>query len=129
MAFQLKIDEMLDALTNDGHPRSAELTRLVEATADILAAAICDKYDIVTGGASFQGEAFAGTCVPFYAKYEGQELPQEIAPYDDENEWCVDPDFIDPAECNPFHPESPEGRAFERGDIDATGTAGDRTDG
>jgi hypothetical protein len=87
MSFQLKIDEMLDALCEMGHPQASELTRLVESTADVLSAALCWKLDITCERASFQGLGFAGTCVPFRPKHHGQELPAEIASYDDKEEW------------------------------------------
>lgn len=87
MAFQLKIDEMLDALCNMGHPQADELTKSVEAVANDLSAALCQSLDIQCDAASFQGAAFAGTCVPFRPKHEGQPLPDEIAPYDSEEEW------------------------------------------
>lgn len=87
MSFQLKIDEMLDALCLMEHPEAEALTRQVEAAADALAFALCTKLDIECEAASFQGEAFAGTCVPFRPKYEGQPLPEEIASYDSEEEW------------------------------------------
>lgn len=87
MSFQLKIDEMRDALCEMGHPQAPQLTRLVESTADTLAAALSWKLDIICDRASFQGLGFAGTCVPFRPAYEGQELPAEIATYDDKAEW------------------------------------------
>ncbi|KQS84297.1 hypothetical protein [Rhizobium sp. Leaf383] len=87
MSFQMKIDEMLDALCNMGHHEAAALTTLVETTANTLSAALCKSLLIECDPASFQGAAFAGTCVPFYPALEGQELPPEIAPYDDKEEW------------------------------------------
>jgi len=90
MAFQLKIDEMLDALCASGHPDAVQLTKIAESTADVLSSAICQQLDITCSPASFQGVAFAGTCVPFRPKYEGQELPPEIAEYDSEDEWGED---------------------------------------
>lgn len=87
MSYQLKIDEMLDALCNSDHPQAAQFTQLVEATADVLASAICQQLDIECEPATFQGAAFAGTCVPFRPKHEGQELPPELEGYDTEEEW------------------------------------------
>lgn len=87
MAFQLKIDEMLDALCASGHPDAVQLTKIVESTADVLSSAICQQLGIECDPASFQGMAFAGTCVPFRPKHAGQALPPEIAAYDSEDEW------------------------------------------
>lgn len=92
MAYQLKIDEMLDALCNAGHPDARELTRATEALADRLSAAIATACNITAEPASFQGLAFAGTCVPFYPKFDGQEVPEMIAGYDDENEFQFEGD-------------------------------------
>lgn len=87
MSYQLKLDEMLDALCNSGHPQAEQFKRLVEATADVLASALCHQLDIECDTASFQGTAFAGTCVPFRPKHVGQSLPEAIANYDDPEEW------------------------------------------
>jgi hypothetical protein len=87
MAYQLKLDEMLDALCNSGHPQALQFTQLVEATADILSSALCQQLDIECEAATFQGAAFAGTCAPFRARHAGQALPDEIAHYDDPAEW------------------------------------------
>lgn len=87
MAYQLKLDEMLDALCNSGHPQALQFTQLVEATADILSSALCQQLDIECEAATFQGAAFAGTCVPFRPKHEGQELPPELDGYDNDEEW------------------------------------------
>lgn len=84
MAFQMKIDEMLDALCNSGNPRAVELQKATEELADKLAAAICQQFSLECDPASFQGLAFAGTCVPFY----GTKLPDELAGYDDPDEFC-----------------------------------------
>jgi hypothetical protein len=84
MSYQLKIDEMLDALVLAGHPQAHELTKQTEALADTLAAAVCKHFDVWADAASFEGVAFAGTCVPFYS--DGP-LPDGLRGYDDENEW------------------------------------------
>lgn len=87
MSYQLKIDEMLDSLCTSEHPQASQFTQMVEATADVLASALSQQLGIDFEPASFQGHAFAGTCVPFSPRYPGQELPTEIAMYDNEEEW------------------------------------------
>lgn len=82
MAYQLKIDEMLDAM--EAHGIEADFITRIEAIADEMANAICAaNLGLTCGKASFQGVAFAGTCVPFY----GDKLPDMISGYDSDDEF------------------------------------------
>jgi hypothetical protein len=95
MSYQMKIDEMLDCLADIPGIDTAPLIREVEALADKLADAICAATGTTHGTASFQGVAFAGTCVPFFPAYRGQPLPEPFQ-YDNAEEWeesMRDPDL------------------------------------
>lgn len=73
MAIQLKPDEMLDFLRWAGHSSYPLLKQMVENQADILAAAVAETFPELTvrDSASFEGTAFAGTCVPFEPTVRG----------------------------------------------------------
>lgn len=84
MAYQLKADEMLDALSAAGI--AGDFVARMEALADDMANALCAANPgLSCDKASFQGSAFAGTCVPFY----GTDLPDMIEGYDDPDEFCT----------------------------------------
>ena len=89
MSYQLTIDEIVEALCRSHHPRAQELQLVLEGAANCLAVELAAHLGIKVGIGTFQGLAFAGTCVPFHAAYEGQPLPEVFAEYefDDAEEW------------------------------------------
>lgn len=89
MSYQLRLDEMMDACTAANVPGGLEMIREVEAIAARMANAIAAHLGITCGDASFQGTAFAGTCVPFFPAFEGQPLPDVFAEFkfDNAEEW------------------------------------------
>lgn len=87
MSYQLRLDEILDALSIAGHPRAAEFRSTIETITTTMANELAALAGVDCDAASFQGTAFAGTCVPFMPKYEGQPLPEILEGYDNEEEW------------------------------------------
>lgn len=108
MAIQLKIDEMLEALhnladqeadANEKKPKAERSTQAydlyshwaekAEELANELADVVAEELNIAHGPGEFEGMAFAGLCVPFYAKEEGQEIPDAILGLDEggEEDW------------------------------------------
>ena len=60
------IDEMLEIMHQGRDPRADEFRIEVELLADKLAERLVLRYPtLVAGEATFEGLAFAGTCVPF----------------------------------------------------------------
>lgn len=87
MTKLLKIDEMLDVITElCPEQESAALVGEVEQLADKLAAAIERVTGLHAGGASYQGAAFAGTCVAFYRKTADQAVPDVLDALDPDEE-------------------------------------------
>ena len=101
MTKQLNIDEMLDVLSDLGHPAYSALRGMVEAAADQCAEAIKEVVPgIETGKASFEGTAFAGTCVAFWSATPKQPCPLVLRDFDS-MEWSD-------AEGNDLDPETGE---------------------
>lgn len=87
MTKLLKIDEMLDVITElCPETESAALVGEVEQLADKLAEAIVRVTGFHAGGASYQGSAFAGTCVGFYRKTADQPVPEVFEALDPDEE-------------------------------------------
>lgn len=96
MTKQLSIDEMLDVLEEIGHPAFSVLKSMVESIADQCASAISESLNVRCGKAQFEGTAFAGTCVPFWAGFPGQPCPEPML-FHDETEWSdEDGNDLDP---------------------------------
>ena len=93
MTYQLSIDQMLDVLNEidpTGNNTDFKLFRdMVETVATNLARAVAYRLGIECGEASFEGVAFAGTCVPFYPKAPDQALPEVFVmlDFDRASEW------------------------------------------
>jgi hypothetical protein len=104
MSYQLKLDEMLEALTAIKHPMAAEYIKRTEELANGAATVLALSLGIKAGVGSFEGLGFAGTCVPFFPANPGQDLPQVFAEYefDTEDEWYgYDPEDRDVPEDTP----------------------------
>lgn len=87
MTKLLKIDEMLDVIVElCPETESATLVGEVEQLADKLAEAITRVTGFHAGGASYQGAAFAGTCVGFYKKTPDQPVPDVFESLDPDEE-------------------------------------------
>lgn len=87
MSYQLKADEILEALA--GSPRGDEFKARIEAATNEAAEYLAEITGTVAGVGDFQGLAFAGLCVPFFAAYEGQEIPECMEGFDDADEWST----------------------------------------
>lgn len=92
MAYQLKADEILEALSACGVDGTEELTQRFEAVVQEMAEKLASHLGIECGEASAQGIAFAGTCVAFLPVEPGQPLPDIFAQYefDSAEEWDAD---------------------------------------
>ena len=89
MSYQLKADEILEALNFADAPRYAEFREKMESVANEAAQYLAEITGTVAGVGDFQGLAFAGLCVPFFAAHEGQEIPECMEEFDDANEWST----------------------------------------
>jgi predicted RecB family endonuclease len=87
MSYQLRADEIMQALRDSKAPGAAALVASVEATVNAAADALARHLGIEAGTGDFQGLAFAGLCVPFHPASEDQPLPDVLNGYDDEDEW------------------------------------------
>lgn len=87
MTYQLRTDEILEALSRADAPRYQEFKALLEAATQGAAHYLAELAGCKCGSGSFEGLAFAGLCVPFYPAHEGQELPEIIAGFDNKEEW------------------------------------------
>lgn len=87
MSYQLRTDEILEALSLSGNPAAAEYVRKVEAAANEAAQFLAQITGTAAGIGDFQGLGFAGLCVPFRPAFQGQPLPELLAGFDNPNEW------------------------------------------
>lgn len=96
MSLQLNLDELLETLSEIESPEFQEIKEQVEAAANRASAIIANHFDCNCGEASFEGIAFAGTCVLFRPKYAGQDCPKGLSQYDDggADEWENDLDEL-----------------------------------
>lgn len=104
MSYQMKIDEVLEALLNSNHPAADAFQGVLEQTANAMAICLAASQGVVAGVGTFEGVGFAGLCVPFFPALEGQPLPECMDGYDESEEWEFDPDF-EPAAGTGFRPE------------------------
>jgi hypothetical protein len=91
MSKLLNIDEMLDCAREAKMPGAEEFIKQVEAMATNLGQQLASHLGVKSGDAHFEGVAFAGTCVGFYQKTEGQKCPEPLTNYD-ETEWGEEPE-------------------------------------
>jgi hypothetical protein len=96
MTKLLTADEMLDVLLHIKHPKFNLLKAKMEQLADEIGELIAVSLDVDCGPASFEGSAFAGTCVPFLAKRVGQPCPEPLLQFD-QTEWCTQEHDLNPA--------------------------------
>ena len=89
MAFQMRADEMLDALKTVNHPMAEKFEELLNATANTFAKAICDHFNVTCNLANFD---LAMTAAPFYPSYDGQPLPNGWQHYDSADQFIYDED-------------------------------------
>lgn len=87
MAYQLRADEIMEALQVADHPRAARLIKMVEEAVNLAAWDLAEHLGVKCGAGDFQGVAFAGLCVPFYPASEGQALPDALEGFDNAEEW------------------------------------------
>ena len=89
MSYQLKTDEICEALNDAGVPNACDLIARYEALATEMAQALAVHIGVSCGVASFEGLAFAGTCAPFHPAFAGQPLPDVFASneFDNATEW------------------------------------------
>lgn len=89
MSYQLRFDQLLEALDRAEHPQAKECIQMAEGLTNHMAVLIAKQHDILCGTGSFEGGAFAGLCVPFHPKHAGQPLPEVFALYefDTAGEW------------------------------------------
>ena len=90
MSYQLKADEILEALAIAGAPRAAELTAKIEAATNEAAQYLAEITGTIAGVGDFQSLNFAGLCVPFHPAHEGQAIPDCMAGFDADDEWIFD---------------------------------------
>ena len=89
MSYQLKLDEMLDALRASNHPRTEQFIQGVEHIAQAISNDLAAHLGIKNGIGTFEGTAFAGLCTAFFPAYKGQPLPEvfERFKFDNSEEW------------------------------------------
>lgn len=89
MSYQLRADEVLEALQSTNHPMTEQLVQEVEAAVQRAADAVSEALHIDNGLATFEGLAFAGLCVAFFPSYEGQPIPEifEDHQFDNREQW------------------------------------------
>lgn len=124
MAKILTLNEMLDCLQLMKHPGVPKYRLCLEARGDLMATEIRNGLSVDSGDCNTDNAELGGTAVPFYAKTKGQPIPEAMAYFDATDEsgdqnWYTKKEadsHNDDGEDNPFHPESPEGRAWEAGD-------------
>ena len=87
MSYQLKLDEMQEALASIDHPQAQAFEAALCAVGNAMAAALCAALDLDCGEAEQHGIAFAGICCPFHPTYRGQPLPVALAGFDDDDAW------------------------------------------
>jgi hypothetical protein len=90
MSYQLKLDEMQEALSNCGHPQADAFERALCSIGEAMAEALSERLHIDVGIIDQQGVAFAGICAPFNPRYRGQPLPNAMLGYDDDDAWDSD---------------------------------------
>jgi hypothetical protein len=90
MAYQLRIDEIQEALNAAGHPAAHAFEQALCGIADAMAEALSLALDVDCGTSSQEGKAFGGICVPFHPRYKGQPLPDALDGMDSEEEWEAD---------------------------------------
>jgi len=90
MAYQLRSDEILEALSRSKEPRAADYIKLVELATQSAAEYLAGLAGCKCGDGAFESLAFAGLCVPFHPAFKGQELPEIIAGFDNVEEWSDD---------------------------------------
>jgi hypothetical protein len=95
MTKLLNIDEMLDVLSIMQHPAFSTMKSAVGRIADEIGETIAESLGVECGSASYEGSAFAGTCVAFFAKAPGQPCPEVLRDFD-ESEWCCSEYDLDP---------------------------------
>ena len=87
MSYQLSADQILEALIHTDHPRAVGWTAQFGALTTGMALELAQHLGIRAGvGVDFE---FAVTCVPFYAIYDKQPLPDVFAEgaFDVAKEW------------------------------------------
>ncbi|CDO34017.1 hypothetical protein [Novosphingobium sp. KN65.2] len=87
MSYQLKLDEMLEALQSVAPDKALTFERALCATGNGMAFALATLLDIEAGETTMQGMDFGGICCPFRPKHEGQPMPWPIDGYDDAEAW------------------------------------------
>lgn len=87
MAKILNIDDMLEIASEIPLPDYEDHKAAIEMAATALARALAKHYGISTTFADFQGKAFAGTCAPFWGRYDGQPCPEPIDEADEGGDW------------------------------------------
>jgi hypothetical protein len=87
MAKQLKIDEILQAMSDCGHPDYEAWKANIESAATLAGRALARHFRIGSGGGTFEGMGFAGLCVPFFELAGGQACPRVIHEQDPGGDW------------------------------------------
>lgn len=102
MSYQMKLDEMQEALSRAGHPQAEAFERALCAIGDAMADALAVQFDLCNGSTEQHGVGFAGICCPFNPSHRGQPLPDALADFDDADAWESDADDL------PAAPETEE---------------------
>lgn len=86
MAYQLRIDEMLDCLLRNDSPKAQGFKASLESIGTAMAQEIGVMSETVAGECTFD----IGTlCAPFYADSADQELPEMLEGYDTPDEFSI----------------------------------------
>ena len=93
MAKILTTDELIEAAEANTFPGSAALIEDIVEAVDNLAQAMADYYEIVKGGTTWEGKAYAGLATSFYAKDKDQLCPEPINFGDPGGDWEVKPEL------------------------------------
>lgn len=91
MAFQLRLEEVLQALTEIDHPDARAIIASIEDLTSQAARALAAELDVDVGHATYDLGFIA---VPFAPKFENQTLPGALAPYDNAEEWEIEASVV-----------------------------------
>lgn len=87
MSYQMKPDELLEALQGADAEIAAHFEGALCQTLDAMALVLARICNVTAGETTMQGVGFAGICTPFNPSYRGQRLPEVMQGYDAADAW------------------------------------------
>lgn len=96
MGYQMKLDDMQEALSRASHPQANAFEQALCAIGDAMAEALSEQFDVDIGGTEQHGQGFAGICCAFNPRYRKQPLPEAFECFDDDEAWFSDDASLPP---------------------------------